>query len=537
MDNRQDSSSFVARVTPDERSEQVATRKATFSSSATRGGVCVADGFGVKVNVEAGALVVSDGVGGARRTRRYDKATHGLRRLVVMRPGAGYVTWEALSWCSALRIGVLVVDRDGSAELASTPRAGDDARLRRVQALASSQSVGLEVARWLLAAKVRGQARLLAARFGPMSGLEPGTGKLGTVESVASLAAALEVAEDIEAARQLEASAAALYFSAWVGANVAPRFRSEDRRRLPEHWTSYVSRRSVLANSGANRKAERPVNALLNYVFSLVEAEAVLACHAVGLDPGLGVVHNDVKGRASLALDIMEPVRPQAEAFVLDLLAARTFRKAEFTEAPDGHVRLVAPLTHQLAESLPTWSTALAPVAEKVAHMLGWSLEGRFNATTPLTSQKVRAAQAAVQARKSQARARVTRKPLRQTPAPTRQKQAAFYSCTGCGGPVVNARHTRCAGCQQADPRQAPAVRASRALAISRARRRDAAFAGSGYYGPQDWLVIRGGLQGVRLSSIMARCGVSKSTAWSWKTGQTMPAPGHWAALAELGPV
>jgi hypothetical protein len=47
-------------------------------------GVCVVDGFGVRVVVERGALEVHDGVGPHRRTRRYDRATHGLCRLVIL---------------------------------------------------------------------------------------------------------------------------------------------------------------------------------------------------------------------------------------------------------------------------------------------------------------------------------------------------------------------------------------------------------------------------------------------------------------------
>ena len=122
---------------------------------------------------------------------------------------------------------------------------------------------------------------------------------------------------------------------------------------IPPHWSTFETRRSVLASCSGNRNAERPLNALLNYAFALVEAESVLACAAVGLDPGLGIVHNDAKGRQSMALDIMEPVRPEVEGFVLDMLSARTSGKAEFVETDEGHVKLRAPLTHELAETMP----------------------------------------------------------------------------------------------------------------------------------------------------------------------------------------
>ena len=167
-------------------------------------GVCVADGFGAKVTVERGALQVHDGIGQHRRTRRYDRATHGLRRVVIVQP-EGFVTFEALRWCHSLAVGVLVLGADGTPTLASTPRVTDDARLRRTQALAPTEPVGLGVARYLLSSKVTGQALLVSKRFGDTE----------AAASIAGLASAIEAAETIEEARQLEASPAALYFGAW----------------------------------------------------------------------------------------------------------------------------------------------------------------------------------------------------------------------------------------------------------------------------------------------------------------------------------
>jgi CRISPR-associated protein Cas1 len=60
--------------------------------------------------------------------------------------------------------------------------------------------------------------------------------------------------------------------------------------------------------------------------YSLAAIEARLACEAVGLHPALGFVHADEPQRDNLALDLLEPVRPEVERFVLDLVAERTFR-------------------------------------------------------------------------------------------------------------------------------------------------------------------------------------------------------------------
>ena len=45
--------------------------------------------------------------------------------------------------------------------------------------------------------------------------------------------------------------------------------------------------------TGSPRLAATPPNAILNYLYALLESEARLAAAALGLDPGLGVLHVD----------------------------------------------------------------------------------------------------------------------------------------------------------------------------------------------------------------------------------------------------
>ena len=432
------------RLTPMDIAESVAAIRETYSRGTSAAGVCVADGMGLRLSVERGALVVTDGIGDHCRTRRFDKATHRLRRLVVMGT-TGTFSIDALHWCSRLGIGVIVLAHDGTVQLASTPRLTDDARLRRTQALAAGETYGLDVARWLISRKLVGQGALLLRRFTESE----------VAETIGDLALGVEDAATIDEIRQLEASAAALYFGAWSGRpESAPRFAAKDRIRIPPHWSRYEGRRSVLASSVQNRKAERPVNAILNYLYALVEAEAILACQAVGLDPGLGLMHADARARASLALDVMEPVRLEVDDFVLGLLEQRTFRKVEFVEAPDGHVRLRSPLTHELAETMPQWSKSLGPVAEHVVHVFGKAMVGTYAAATPLTSRRHRDAQALVKARKASAKTAAATSTRLQKPVST--NALPLWTCPDCGGAVTNPRHVRCDACIAADPAQAP---------------------------------------------------------------------------------
>ena len=515
------------KLTVTDIAESVSAISDTYSRDTSAAGVCVADGMGLRLSVERGALVVTDGIGDHCRTRRFDKATHRLSRLVVMGT-TGTFSIDSLHWCSRLGIGVIVLAHDGTVQLASTPRLTDDARLRRTQALAPFEPYGLDVARWLMSRKLMGQGKLVRHHFGDDE----------TAETIGNLALAIEGAATIEELRQLEASAAALYFGTWSGrADCAPSFAAKDRTRIPPHWSRYEGRRSVLASAASNRKAERPVNAMLNYLYSLVEAEAILACQAVGLDPGLGIVHADAKGRQSLALDIMEPVRPEVDAFVLDMVERRTFRKVEFTETPDGHVRLRSPLTHDLAETMPQWTQSLGPIAEHVAHVFGKAMDGSYSAATPLTSRRLRDAQAVVKARKVEATRRAAAGRVLQRPA-AQPAALALWTCPECGGAVTNPRHVRCESCIAADPDQAPEIRGRRGAAIAARKRAlsewDKANPGAVYDPEQFRGEILPKLAGVKLSEIVEAAGCSKAYASDIRRGKWTPHVSTWTALAGL---
>lgn len=53
-----------------------------------------------------------------------------------------------------------------------------------------------------------------------------------------------------------------------------------------------------------------PINAMLSFGYSLLSNQVVSLIHAVGLDPGLGVLHQPGFGKPALALDLVEAFRP-----------------------------------------------------------------------------------------------------------------------------------------------------------------------------------------------------------------------------------
>lgn len=87
-----------------------------------------------------------------------------------------------------------------------------------------------------------------------------------------------------------------------------------------------------LGFTGRNRRPPRdPVNACLSLGYTLLHAEAVRACHIAGLDPLIGFFHQPLAGRESLACDLVEPLRPRLDGWVVELFRERTLRHAHFT--------------------------------------------------------------------------------------------------------------------------------------------------------------------------------------------------------------
>jgi len=89
--------------------------------------------------------------------------------------------------------------------------------------------------------------------------------------------------------------------------------------------------------NGRNRRPPRdPANAILSLCYTLLHAEAVAVCHAQGLDPMLGFLHEPAHGRESLACDLIEPLRPRIDGCVVKLFATRLLKAEHFSNGAAG---------------------------------------------------------------------------------------------------------------------------------------------------------------------------------------------------------
>jgi len=72
-------------------------------------------------------------------------------------------------------------------------------------------------------------------------------------------------------------------------------------------------------------------NALLSFAYSLLTSEVAAALEGVGLDAYVGFLHRDRPGRLSLALDVMEELRPiMVDRFILTLINRKQIKASDF---------------------------------------------------------------------------------------------------------------------------------------------------------------------------------------------------------------
>ena len=82
-------------------------------------------------------------------------------------------------------------------------------------------------------------------------------------------------------------------------------------------------------------------NAMLSFAYSLLAHDCASALESVGLDAYVGYLHTDRPGRESLALDLMEELRPCfADRFVLTLINNRIIKPSNFEFRESGAVLL-----------------------------------------------------------------------------------------------------------------------------------------------------------------------------------------------------
>lgn len=336
--------------------------------------VLIAHGYGVTIRVRYSQLEIADGIGRARRTVTVTNTDRDIRRLFVTSAN-GYVTFDALKWCSEHNISVTMIDSSGDIVSSHIPYDDDSPKhnlILRSQINAAGTPLGLEIARELLARKLAGQE----------SNVILFTGDKTASQRISSYRSELEYVQTIPLIMGYEANAAKEYFGAWRGA-IAMQFDDQSAERIPDDWKYFPGRASYLTGHRKLNHASDPINAMLNYAYALAANECRIAAIAASLDPRFSFTHDDQLGRDSLAYDMLETVRPEIDRYIVDLIRSRVFSYRDFTDKtmgnlPPGTVRVSAPLAHEIAEHSYSWHKSASETATLIIRMLtGGNYGGR----------------------------------------------------------------------------------------------------------------------------------------------------------------
>lgn len=134
--------------------------------------------------------------------------------------------------------------------------------------------------------------------------------------------AELKGCASIESLRGIEGEAAAIYFGVF------------DELILRDKDSFFFTER-------VRRPPTDRVNSLLSLFYSVLATDCASALEGVGLDSYVGLLHVDRPGRASLALDLMEELRPiMVDRFVTTSINNQLVKPNDFETRESGEVRL-----------------------------------------------------------------------------------------------------------------------------------------------------------------------------------------------------
>lgn len=194
--------------------------------------------------------------------------------------------------------------------------------LRKTQYKISEQVISIQYARQFIFGKIANQKWILerATRENPMRIDVP---KFKEASSkLTEILKEVVTCEDEAYLRGLEGQAALLYFQQF-----------NDMILQQKEAFSYKTR--------TRRPTLDRVNALLSLTYTLLAKDVGAALEQVGLDSYVGFLHKDRPGRQSLALDLMEELRPViADRFILKLINKKMIVSSDFIMKENGAVVL-----------------------------------------------------------------------------------------------------------------------------------------------------------------------------------------------------
>jgi CRISP-associated protein Cas1 len=325
-------------------------------------------GHGVSLRVHGGALEIKNGLTHypqQRETYLFFRGDADLPERIILSDCSGSVSFDVLSWLNEQKVNLVRIDWRGDIVCiaGASGYSANPFRVRWQLETRENPTLRIEYCRSLIARKIEASIVTLEKSIRRSEKWE---------RAISAAYAALttldqKLPETIIELRALEANCAAAYFRSWQGIPI--KWRGTSRRPIPDNWHAIEQRSSPFHLAG-NRNAAHPVNAMLNYAYTVLESELRIKSIADGYEPTIGIMHEGRDGSSKFLFDLMEPERPKADREVLDFVKAMVFDPVDFTIRGDGVVRLNPQLARMVAARV---STTMRQFNRSGRAICGWS--------------------------------------------------------------------------------------------------------------------------------------------------------------------
>jgi CRISPR-associated protein Cas1 len=242
----------------------------------------------------------------------------------VVLSGPIYISPALIGACAAAGIAIILLTRNGRFQARIEGPISGNVLLRRAQYRLSDMSD--EIVRSLVIGKISNQRAILMRclrDYGDTLDPDATAAISGAAQRMTHILRRVARATlETDQMRGAEGEAANLYFSVF-----------NHLIRSPDETLRFHGR--------SRRPPLDPINALLSFLYTLLTHDCRSAAESVGLDPAVGFLHRDRPGRPSLALDLMEELRPiMADRLALSLVNRRQLRAKDFIIQESGAVFL-----------------------------------------------------------------------------------------------------------------------------------------------------------------------------------------------------
>jgi len=270
----------------------------------------VLQGFGISIKVENGKLVITQGKNRITGKQEAIEITDNTKfDKIIIEGNTGWISFHALDWLSYLGINVVMVDRKGRLYATFNQIKGDtEPTIRQQQYDCFRNEKSLDYLRkWIVTERINSQIQLLRERSIVDKKLDRQIVE-NTIEEIEKRLDSIQTV-NIQKLRGIEGYISNRYY------HVFP--------KLINRELGFETRTN--RNTGIPKDASDVINILLNYGFSILQAEVAKQLNAIGLDCYVGFYHKNHPTTVPLVYDMMETSRHLVERAVLEI--ADTIKK------------------------------------------------------------------------------------------------------------------------------------------------------------------------------------------------------------------